>query len=221
MLGRSMRTSIVFVLLVLQCSSIDPQLASGQQSGQLTDANSLFDVVKPRAEAGDPQAQYLLGEAYSKGLGVSMDYREAAIWWTRAAEQGLPAAQYDLGRIYKHGSGVPRDYGQSVKWYRKAANQGLAVAENDLALAYLHGLGVPRDVGQYVKLLSMAAEKGEVSAQHNLGEAYLLGQGVPRDFAKALDWFRRLPIKVSVTHTTRLAICIMRARGYTEVTKMQ
>ena len=96
-----MRISIVFhALLVLQCFSTNPQLPSGQQADQRTDANSLFAAVEPRVEAGDAQAQYLLRKAYANGCGVPRDYAEATIWWTRAAEQGSAAAQNELGCGY-------------------------------------------------------------------------------------------------------------------------
>jgi len=96
-----MRISIVFhALLVLQCFSTNPQLPSGQQADQRTDANSLFAAVEPRVETGDAQAQYLLRKAYANGCGVPRDYAEATIWWTRAAEQGSAAAQNELGCGY-------------------------------------------------------------------------------------------------------------------------
>ena len=42
-----------------------------------------------RAEQGDPEAQFLLGEKYY----VSKDYVEAYMWWSLAAEQEFDAAQ--------------------------------------------------------------------------------------------------------------------------------
>ena len=96
--------------------------------------------LKERAEAGDAEAQQLLGDMYAAGDGVPMDFAEAHNWWRKAeqgraeaqlreaAEAGDAEAQMNLGVMYARGQGVTQDYAEAVKWYRKAAEQGLAVA---------------------------------------------------------------------------------------------
>src|SRR5260370_8468194 len=42
---------------------------------------------------GDAVAQFLLGDQYAKGEGVSQDYAEALIWFRKAAEQNHPVAK--------------------------------------------------------------------------------------------------------------------------------
>ena len=41
-------------------------------------------------------AQTLLGEIYSRGLGVKRDPIEAAKWYEKAAAQGVPAAKFQI-----------------------------------------------------------------------------------------------------------------------------
>lgn len=57
----------------------------------------------------DAAAQYNLGLAYHKGLGVPQDYEEAVKWYRLAAEQGNADAQLSLGFMYDEGLGVPWD----------------------------------------------------------------------------------------------------------------
>ncbi|MDR0234005.1 MAG: SEL1-like repeat protein [Zoogloeaceae bacterium] len=138
-----------------------------------------------------PQAQYALGEAYAKGLGVARDDAEAVQWYQKAAEQGHINAQYDLGWRYSQGQGVARNDAEAVKWYRRAAEQGNADAQRSLGEMYEQGRGVAQDEAEAVKWYREAAEQGDDNAQYNLGLMYRDGRGVARNNAEAVKWFRR------------------------------
>ena len=75
------------------------------------------------AKAGDPEAQFNLGNAYVQGQGVRKDYVQAAVWYRMAAKQGYAEAQYRLGLAYGQGMGVPKDFKQAAAWYSKADEQ--------------------------------------------------------------------------------------------------
>jgi TPR repeat protein len=81
------------------------------------------ELVK-RAEAGDADAQFNLGEAYAKGEGAHVDIVELMKWYRLAADQNHAKAQYMLGVLYAYGLGVPEDQAEAAKWYRLAAEQG-------------------------------------------------------------------------------------------------
>ena len=76
------------------------------------------------AEQGHGDAQYLLGQMYHGGLGVPLDYAEAALWYRRAAEQGNPGCQFLLGFLYSTGRGVPKDFVQAHFWFSVSAARG-------------------------------------------------------------------------------------------------
>ena len=80
-----------------------------------------------------PEAEYNLGTAYERGIGVPQDYTQAADLYRRAAEQGNASAQFNLALLYDNGTGVARDYAQAAAWYTKAAEQGLPVPSSILA----------------------------------------------------------------------------------------
>lgn len=77
-----------------------------------------------KAEQGDADAQFALGERYFYGnRDVSQDDEQAVYWYRKAAEQGDAYAQCDLGLCYADGVGVLQDKQEAVYWYRRAAEQ--------------------------------------------------------------------------------------------------
>ncbi len=72
------------------------------------------------AQAGDAEAQTVVGEIYEKGLGTAPDYARAAEWYRKAAEQGHSRARFNLGTLYEQGLGVEKDALQALNLYREA-----------------------------------------------------------------------------------------------------
>ena len=78
---------------------------------------------------------------YSKGQGVTQDYKQAFYWYKKAAKQGNAGAQLNLGFMYSKGQGVPQNHKQAFYWFKKAAEQGQAIAQNNLGRMYYNGQG--------------------------------------------------------------------------------
>ena len=76
------------------------------------------------AEAGNLQAQTVLGNLYLLGLGVEADGRLVARWYLKAALAGFVPAQINLGQLYLNGRGVPRHIGNAVGWFHLARSAG-------------------------------------------------------------------------------------------------
>lgn len=75
------------------------------------------------AEAGNIEAQFLLGVIYYEGENTARDFKEAIRWYQAAAEQGHAEAQYNLGYCYADGQGVGQDMKEAFRWFKKAADQ--------------------------------------------------------------------------------------------------
>jgi len=145
------------------------------------DAVDLIRSLRRAADDGDRTAQFLLGEAYQTGLGVTKDMGENARWYTRAAAQpAMP--DRDIGSPSIR---VPHSYGEAFQLTQEAAASGDAMAELYLGLAYDRGDGVPRDLAKAAVWYRKAAAQGSVSAACNLGELYLSGEGVAKDAFQA------------------------------------
>ena len=147
-------------------------------------------LLETAARRGLAEAQYELGVAYDRGLGVTQNHATAAGWYQRAAEQGLTDAQYNLATLFDEGLGTPRDFEQARDWYMRAADAGEAKAMNNLGYIYEKGLTGRRDYGKAVVWYRHAAQMGLAIAQSNLAALHYLGRGVPRDFEQAYRWYK-------------------------------
>jgi TPR repeat protein len=127
--------------------------------------------IAPLADAGDADAQHLLGLMYYMGRGVPRDYAAAFSWHHKAAVQGLPAAEYVVGAMYYTGNAVPRDQTLAVSWFRKAAEQGHPDAQYALGLMYrYHVAGLPEDAVIAYMLWNLAAAGGHRNAVEQRAE---------------------------------------------------
>jgi uncharacterized protein len=164
-----------------------------QSTTQQSEADrKLLADVRGKAEKGDAQSQYELGQAFDGGsLGVAKNEAEAVKWYRRAAEQNDAGAQCALGVCYANGQGVAKDEAEAVKWFGKAAEQNDALAQYNLGIACHDGRGVAKHEAEAVKWFRKAAEQNYAKAQNNLGSCYYNGQGVAKDEAEAVKWFRK------------------------------
>ena len=118
-----------------------------------------------KANAGDAEAQYQLGNAYNYGHKVRRDYSQALIWYRKGAEQGNADAEFQLGGLYHFGHGVPQDEALAFDWTMKAAEQGHMDAEFFISTCYGEGWGVAKDDAQEMAWLRKGAEQGHVNSQ--------------------------------------------------------
>ena len=88
-----------------------------------------FAKFKPRAEAGDSEAQNYLGVQYYMGLGVRRDWQQALKWYEKSAKQGEPRAQRNYGMMFHNGYGTNMDIVSAYMWYYAAYRQGNPTAK--------------------------------------------------------------------------------------------
>ena len=68
-------------------------------------------------EDNDPESQYILAAKYYKGEDVGKpDFRQAAVYFAKAANNGYAPAQVKLGLLYWRGEGVGKDLNKAYKW---------------------------------------------------------------------------------------------------------
>lgn len=70
--------------------------------------------LRERADAGDPEAQFKLGECYRDGIGVSTDLIEAKRWLQAATGTGHQGAIAALEGLQPPSSTVPYSPGRSA-----------------------------------------------------------------------------------------------------------
>jgi TPR repeat protein len=67
---------------------------------------------RPLAEAGNPEAQFLLGTLYARGQGVQQDRVEAYKWYAAAAAQQMDGASASLKKLASGMSAEELDQGR-------------------------------------------------------------------------------------------------------------
>jgi hypothetical protein len=97
---------------------------TGTPSGAPTASPVELETLRRKANQGDSDAEYALGSRYASGDGGKQDYKQAFVWFSKAAEQGNVPAQATLGAYYWAGRGVPQDLTKAYYWATLAQSGG-------------------------------------------------------------------------------------------------
>ena len=167
----------------------------------------------PVAQAGDPRAQFLLGNLSFIGRPpVARDHKEAMRWYTKAASRGHAEAQFALAQAYARGDGVPVDTRRSIHWLTQAADSGHVTAMMSLARLHDDGVAAPRDRAAATEWVRKAAERGDPRAQALYADRLETGIGVPANDALAEKWRERAAAAAEPMGLISRARDIMRER---------
>jgi hypothetical protein len=120
-----------------------PMLASAYQGDYIWEDK--FKKALPKAESGNVDAQYDVGEMYEKGKGTDKNLSKAFEWYKKAAEQGDVKAAYRVGVAYLKGKGVNKNSDKAHKYLKQSANKGYARAQYYMGMLYEKGIGVSQD----------------------------------------------------------------------------
>ncbi len=143
------------------------------------------DILKTKALAGDPEAQYELGNT----LYESKDFEAAFSWLLKAAQQGFPKAQCKVANMYYDGTGVHEDLDLAIDWYLRAANGGDPEAQYKVAKLYMYGDIESEDDNEVTEWLTKSAEQGYSDAICQLYERNYYNND--RDRVAAEYWLKK------------------------------
>lgn len=118
------------------------------------------------AIAGDPVAQFNLGQAYKLGRGVPVDPGLAESWFRKAAIQGLPQGEDNYALALFQGGKRQ----EALPWLEKAVARGEPRCQLVLGTMLFNGDGAPRDYPRAYALITRAAAAGLPSASQTLAE---------------------------------------------------
>ena len=131
-----------------------------------------------KAEKGDIEAQYKLGQYYFS----KKDYKQATFWLQKSAIKSNQA-KILLGEMYEYG--IIKDLEGKKKafdLYNQAATAGDGSGLYKLAFCYFHGIGVVRDEKKGLENLKQAVSEDYVDAVFDYGIALEKGMyGVSQD----------------------------------------
>lgn len=129
-----------------------------------------FKQALPKAEAGDAEAQFDVGNMYEKGNGVAKDEANAFEWYVKAAKQNHDKAAFEVGFAYLRGVGVSQDYDKAMKWLSNAAEYNNVRAYYFLGTMYEKGNGVPVDLEKALRWYTRASKGGYAVAEERVIE---------------------------------------------------
>lgn len=124
-----------------------------------------FRCLKKAANAGEREAEYLVGLCYANAWGIEASWEYAVEWYLRAAQKNMPEAQWAYGLCVRDGLGFNAPNPElAFNWMCASAGQGYAPAQYECGVALYQGLGVPKDTNAALKSLQLAAEQGYAPA---------------------------------------------------------
>jgi TPR repeat protein len=145
--------SIIVVMLAITLGGC---VGAAMEGARTTADVARRDNLMPKAEAGDPVAQFKVGESYccnTGGVSGAYDNQKATEWLCKSAYQGYGPAQYKLGRIY---SG---DLVDGVRLFRRVAVAAFG-PDSDLTLSEMwFTLAASQNVEGAAKKRDSIAEK--------------------------------------------------------------
>ena len=112
------------MLAVLLTQVVSADVEKGRQLMEQSRFDEAMQAFLPAAQAGNADAEELIGVMYAMGLGVKRDDRRAFEWYLRASMKAHPGAQSGIGWYYEVGRGVSKDLVRAYMWYVLSAIGG-------------------------------------------------------------------------------------------------
>lgn len=159
----------------------------GEILHELGDVEAAFPLLKRAAKWGVASAQYLLGECFRKGVGVTIDFSQAVFWYSQAAAQNFNEASEAL--IGRYAEEFNDDY--TAEDFVDAAKAGDPYAQYRLALCYWIGRGVDEDPIVAADWFEKSAESGFADSQFFYGACFRDETGREKDAMVAVEWFAK------------------------------
>lgn len=150
------------------------------------------DDIATKAEHGDAEAQYRLGQACLRGQGVKKDAAKAFALLQKAAAQGHAEATGGLGYFHANGLTVKKDLAAAAEWFRQGAEKGGPRSQLNYGQALLNGRGVKADETEGMKWIEKALAQNLPHACFAKGEFFYHGlHGHPQDYARAREYLQK------------------------------
>ena len=202
---------------------------SGDNFISTGDRTSLIEDLFRRAQNGDNDASFNLGERFFYGRGIKQDYAKAVKWYTLSADRGDCSSQKKLADCYYLGQGAERNVALAAKRYEQAAEQGDYDSQKALIRCFtIGGAGLSPNRARaefYSKRygisieantsdgLLRSAQAGDPESQFKLGNMYLRGVGIEYDSEKAIYWLKAAASQGNTDAQFNVACCYLSGIG--------
>ena len=161
--------------VLAQAATLEPQAlvdAAAKVSTGAADGAArvlAFKLLMQAARRGHAGAQFQVGEAYRRGVGVDASMQLAMEWLERAAGQDHAGAIRTLGEVYESGELGERNselaFGYSLRTARSGTGAPAANAAYRVARMYEDGRGATVDLSEALRWMEAAADHGVADAE--------------------------------------------------------
>jgi hypothetical protein len=104
------------------------------------DYKKAMTLLRPLADQGHPEAQYMVGHMFEVGDGVSKNVNEAGKWYRLSAEQKFARSEFKMAIGYMQGmGGAQKDSAEAMRWLNRAGCHGFKKAQKTLISLYEKG----------------------------------------------------------------------------------
>lgn len=157
---------IIIVLLATAAPPVLADVKSGVDAWQQGDYARAINEWKPLATAGDPDAQFNMGQAYKLGRGVPTDLTIATEWFRKASAQGHLRAEDNYGLLLFQSE----KRAEAMPYIQKSAARGEPRAQYILGTALFNGENIGKDWVHAYALMTRASTSGLPQASASLAQ---------------------------------------------------
>ena len=165
-MGIAMRHMVLAALALIAAAPAAADVKAGVDAWEKGDWNRAVEEWREPAVAGDPDAQFNLGQAYKLGRGVPVDPTLAENWFRKAALQGHAQAETNYG-IALFEADKKAD---AAPWLEKSVARFEPRGQLVLGTMLFNGDGVKRDPVRGYALMMRASAANLASAQRTLAD---------------------------------------------------
>lgn len=161
-----MRNALLLSLALAAAAPAAADVKAGVDAWAKGDFRRAVEEWRGPAVAGDPDAQFNLGQAYKLGRGVPVDPGLAESWFRKAALQGHEQASDNYGLALFQSDRRT----EALPWLEKGAARGEPRCQLVLGTMLFNGDGSARDYPRAYALMTRAAAAGLPSAAQTLAQ---------------------------------------------------
>lgn len=116
---------LLFFAMLLSAAPAFADIEEARDQMEAGEFEAAYTSLVPAANAGNADAEELIGIMYAMGLGVPRDDERAFEWYLRSSMKGHPGAQSGIGWYFETGRGLPApDLVRAYLWYALSAIGG-------------------------------------------------------------------------------------------------
>lgn len=128
-----------------------------------------------------PKSQFLLGQLYENGDGVTANFEIAYQYYKKSADSGDSNAQFKVGSLFYNPDEaimpfIQQDYTEAFKYLKLSSNQGSPNANFLLGKMYELGQGVQKNLKEAFRYYNISSDQGNPESLYCVGRLYQRGQ---------------------------------------------